>query len=93
MMYTYSGYNMEEKKMGTTHVNITIPDTLKKELDAFLCKIKMKRSTFIQEAISHCIRQRRIHRLAKNLEESYKLMASENKKISEEWLDLEEEAI
>lgn len=79
--------------MSVVHINITIPVALKKQLDTFLGKIKMKRSTFIQGAISHYIREGNARRLAKDLEKGYQLMASENEKTSKEWLDLEEEVI
>ncbi len=79
--------------MSVEHINITIPTTLKNRLDAFLVKLKMKRSTFIQKAIVGYIKEKETQKIAKDLEKGYKLMALESEKDSEEWFDLEEEAI
>ena len=93
IMYTYSVYNWGGVEMSAVHINITIPATLKKQLDVSLSKIKMKRSTFIQEAISYYLKERNTRRLAKDLEKGYQAMALENEKTSGEWFNLEEEVI
>ncbi|MFC1808187.1 hypothetical protein ACFL0T_07495 [Candidatus Omnitrophota bacterium] len=81
----------KEVIMNVEHINITIPATLKNQLDSYLNKIKMKRSTFIQHAIMRYIKERKSRQLAQDLQQGYKLMSTENIESSDEWFALEDE--
>ena len=75
------------------HLNITFPSELKERLDKEAYREKMKRSTLIQKAVRVylTIKDRKAKELL--LREGYEAMASESKKIMDDFKHIDRESL
>ena len=72
-------------------VLITLPESLLHEVDVLANLDKKNRSEFIREAMQHYLEERRQSELRTKMVQGYSEMADLNRRISEEWLETENE--
>jgi CopG family transcriptional regulator/antitoxin EndoAI len=72
-------------------VLITLPESLLSEVDYLASLDNKNRSEFIREAMQHYLDERRQSELRTQMVQGYSEMADINRKISEEWLETENE--
>mgnify|MGYP001249787473 CR=1 FL=1 len=72
-------------------VLITLPESLLSEVDYLASLDNKNRSEFIREAMQHYLDERRQSELRTQMVQGYSEMADINRRISEEWLETENE--
>lgn len=79
--------------MRAQHINITIPVDLKARIDEASKREHIGRSTLIQKAVSFYLDLVRRKKLRQLLAEGYAEMAAESVKITEDFRELDKEAM
>ena len=74
-------------------VLITLPESLLSEVDYLASLDNKDRSQFIGEAMQHYLQERKRTEFNTRMIQGYSEMAEINQKISEEWLEAENEAM
>ncbi|MBE7056714.1 MAG: CopG family transcriptional regulator [Ruminococcaceae bacterium] len=74
-------------------VLITLPESLLSEVDYLASLDNKDRSQFIGEAMQHYLQERKRTEFNTKMIQGYSKMAEINQKISEEWLEAENEAM
>lgn len=72
-------------------VLITLPESLLSEVDYLASLDNKNRSEFIREAMQHYLDERKQSELRTQMVQGYSEMADINRRISEEWLETENE--
>ena len=72
-------------------VLITLPESLLSEVDYLASLDNKNRSEFIREAMQHYLDERSHSELRTKMVQGYSEMADINRRISEEWLETENE--
>ncbi len=73
-------------------VLITLPESLLSEVDYLASLDNKNRSEFIREAMQHYLDERKQLELRTQMIQGYSEMGEINRRISEEWLEAENEA-